>query len=399
MSITDPIRLGIAGLGRGFMLTLPSLRVDPHVAVTACAAPREASRSAFIAEFGGNAHATIEDLAADPDVEAVYIATPHQMHRDHATILAKGGKHLLIDKPLAVSMADADAIVEACDASGVHLITGPSHSFDQPVLAAREMIASGRFGKVRMIHGLNYTDFLYRPRRPEELDTAQGGGVIFSQAVHQVDVIRLLMGARATHVAAMTGAWDPARPTEGAYSALIGFEGGAFASITYSGYAHYDSDVLQDGIGELGTAKDPAAYGKARKALATVSTPEEEAGLKSTRTYGASEAPPLAPHAEHFGPVIVSCDRADLRLTPKGVEIWGDTEKDFIPAPPEPSPRAPVLEGLYHAIRSGQPPAQSGGWGRASLEICHAILESAETGAFIGLKSQTQHQSKEEPVA
>ena len=207
-----------------------------------------------------------------------------------------------------------------------------------------------------------------------------------AKAVHQVDVIRLLMGARATRVAAMTGAWDPNRPTEGAYSALIGFEGNRFASITYSGYAHYDSDVLQDGIGELGTEKDPRSHGKARRALAQVSSPEEEASLKTTRTYGASEAPPLADHAEHFGPVIVSCDRADLRLTPKGVEIWGDEERDFVPAPPVPSPRAPVLKALYEAVRLNTPPVQSDDWGRASLELCHAILESAEKGAFVTLK-------------
>lgn len=388
MSISEPIRLGVAGLGRGFMLTLPSLRADPHVVLRACAAPRAASRTAFAEEFDAATHATVEDLARDPDIEAVYIATPHQMHRAHAEILAAGGKHLLIDKPLAITLSDADAIVNAARAAGVHLITGPSHSFDQPVLQARELIASGRFGAARMIHGFNYTDFLYRPRRPEELATAEGGGVIFSQGAHQIDVIRLLMGARATHVAAMTGRWDPARPTEGAYSALIGFDGGQFAAVTYSGYAHYDSDVLQDGIGELGIEKDPAGYGKARKALSKVTSPAEEASLKSTRTYGAAPAPPLAPHAEHFGPVLVSCDRADLRLTPKGVEIWGDFEKEFIPTPPDPSPRAPVLKALHEAIRFGNAPPQSDDWGRASLEICHAILSSADSQAFVPLTRQ-----------
>lgn len=389
MSISDPVRLGVAGLGRGFMLTLPSLRVDPHVRLVACAAPRAESRAAFEAEFGGRGHATVEDLADDPEVEAVYIATPHQMHRDHAEILAARGKHLLIDKPLAVSMEDANAIVDAARRAGVQLLTGPSHSFDQPVLKAAELIASGAYGKVRMLHAFNYTDFLYRPRRPEELDTAQGGGVLFSQAVHQVDVMRLLMGARATHVMAMTGAWDRTRPTEGAYSALVGFEGGGFATLTYSGYAHFDSDVLMGDVGELGHPKTAESYGKARRALATVSTPEEEARLKSGRTYGAVEAPPPAPHAEHFGPVTISCDDADLRLVADGVEIWGNVERGFVPAPPVPAPRAPVLAGLHALLRGrGARPPQSDGWGRASLEICHAILHSAETGGRVTLHHQ-----------
>ena len=388
MSISDPVRLGVAGLGRGFVLTLPSLRVDEHIRLVACAAPRAGSRDAFTAEFGGNAYASLKDLAADGDVEAIYIATPHLMHREHAVAAAEGGKHLLVEKPLAISMADADAIVAAAATAGVHLITGPSHSFDPPVLLARDMIASGAFGAVRMIHAFNFTDFLYRPRRPEELDTAKGGGVVFSQAVHQIDVIRLLMGVPASHVAAMTGAWDATRPTEGAYAALIGFDGGGFATLTYSGYAHYDSDELQGWIGELGTEKNPADYGRSRRTLDKLASPAEEARLKSGRTYGAVDVPDPAPHAEHFGPVIVCCDRADLRLTPIGVEIWGDVERRFVAAPPDPAPRSPVLRALYQAIREGRPPAQSGAWGRASLEICHALLESARSGRFVALNKQ-----------
>ena len=74
---------------------------------------------------------------------------------------------------------------------------------------------------------LNFTDFLYRPRRPEELATASGGGVVFSQAAHQVDIVRLLAGGHAQSVRAMAGAWDARRATEGAYAALIAFEGHA----------------------------------------------------------------------------------------------------------------------------------------------------------------------------
>ena len=83
-----------------------------------------------------------------------------------------------------------------------------------------------------------------------------------------------------------------------------------------------------------------------------------------------------------------AANRADLRLTPRGVEIWGDFERQFAAAPPDPAPRSPVLRALYQAIRLGQPPLQSGGWGRASLEICHAILESARTGAPVNLCRQ-----------
>lgn len=384
---SEPLRLGVAGLGRAFVLMLPTFRADSRLRLVACAAPREESRAAFAAEFGGRGHETVEALAADPDVEAIYIATPHQMHAEHVVAAAEAGKHVLVDKPLAVSMSDGARMVDAAQAAGVHLIVGPSHSFDAPVQLAREIIESGEFGRLRMVQAFNYTDFLYRPRRPEELVTSEGGGVIFSQAVHQIDVVRLLAGGLATSVAAVTGAWDRERPTEGAYSGLVTFEGGTFASLTYSGYAHFDSDVWMEGVGELGHHKDPAKYGAARKALAGIPR-EREAAAKATRTYGAGSEPPAPSHHEHFGPVIALCDRADLRLTPDGVEVFADTTRSFRRAPFGEVPRRTVIDALWAAVREGKAPAQTGAWGLASLELCHAILEAAEKKEWVPLVRQ-----------
>lgn len=384
---SEPVRLGVVGLGRAFMLMLPTFRNDDRVRLVAAAAPRAESRDAFVAEFGGRGYATIEELAADPEVDAVYIATPHQMHGDHVAAVAAGGKHILVDKPLAVTMKDADRMVAAAEAAGVHLIVGPSHSFDPPVALARRMIASGDHGHVRMVQAFNYTDFLYRPRRPEELRTEEGGGVLFSQGVHQVDIVRLLCGGRARSVYAMTGAWDPARPTEGAYTAILDFEGGAFASLTYSGYAHFDSDIWMDDVAELGGRKDPTKYGAARRALRDLD-PGAEARLKQTRTYGEGAEPPVPDANEHFGPIIISCDRADLRLSPGGVELFGDDARSFIKAPLDPAPRKPVIDALVDAVREGRAPAQTARWGRASLEVCHAILTSADQRQPVTLTRQ-----------
>ena len=393
----DPVRLGAVGLGRGFMLTLPSILADPHVRLVAVAARRAAQRDAFVAGYGGRAHDSVEALAADPGVEAVYIATPHELHADHAEILGAAGKHLLIDKPLAVSLEDADRIVAAARQHGVTLITGPSHSFDGPVLAARKIIDSGEFGPVRMLHAFNYTDFLYRPRRPEELVTDAGGGVVFSQAVHQIDMVRLLVGQPALTVTAHTGAWDPARPTEGAYAALVTFAGGAFASLVYSGYGHFDSDEWQGWLGELGTPKDPGRYGTARDALSGTDGPEAEAALKRARGFGAAAPDRPADHHEHFGPIVVSCERGDLRITPQGLWIYGAEARRFVAVAPDPAPRSPVFAALHAAIRKDTPPLQSGAWGLASLELCHAILASSATGAPVQLHRQTLPDRQKNP--
>src|SRR5579871_4435116 len=241
---TRKLALGVAGLGRAFTLMLPTLLQDERIALVAAADPRREAREAFAADFDARTYGTVEELCADRDVEIIYVATPHQMHAAHACAAACAGKHLLVEKPMAITLAECEAMIAAARASKVHLIVGHSHSFDAPCAHARALIASGKFGRLGAVTAMNFTDFMYRPRRPEELDTAQGGGVVFSQGAHQIDVIRLLGGGRLRSVRASTGCWDAARPTEGAYSALLTFEDGAYATAVYSGYGHFDSDEL-----------------------------------------------------------------------------------------------------------------------------------------------------------
>ncbi len=372
--------MGVAGLGRAFTLMLPTLTRHPRIELVAAADPRAEARERFTADFrGARAYADVRDLCADANVDAVYVATPHQYHAGHAIMAALAGKHVLVEKPMAVDLQDARDMVDAARAGGVALVVGPSHSFDAPVLRARSLIESGGFGAVRMITALNFTDFLYRPRRPEELDTTRGGGVVFSQAAHQVDVVRLIARASVRSVRAFTGAWDAARPTEGAYSALLGFDGGTFASLTYSGYAHFDSDELMGWIGELGQASDATRHGAARRALAAAGA-AAESGAKAARNYGGAGYKPAAdasPWHEHFGMVVISCDKADLRPLPNGVMIYGDDVQRLEPLDRPPIPRAGVIDELCDAAQSGKPALHDGPWGLATLEACHAILRSA----------------------
>jgi phthalate 4,5-cis-dihydrodiol dehydrogenase len=384
------LKLGVAGLGRAFMLMLPSFVADKRIALTACADPRPEARMQFEADYRGAAYDTVEALCENPDIDAVYIASPHQYHRAHVLAAAARGKHVLLEKPMALTLADCDDMIAACARAGTHLIVGHSHSFDLPYLRTRTIVASGAYGRVRMVNALNFTDFLYRPRRPEELVTAQGGGVVFSQGAHQIDIVRLLGGGKVHSVRAATGAWDKGRPTEGAYSAFLNFEDGAFASLTYSGYAHFDSDELCGWIGEGGQKKDPRNYGAARRALKSAVTPQDETALKMTRTYGAAkESGNAAPmQHNHFGLVVVSCERADLRPLPDGVMIFADDARTLDPLPAPAVPRAPVIDELYEAVVNGKTPLHSGAWGMATLEVCLAILESARQGRELTLLHQ-----------
>ena len=379
------INIGVVGLGRAFTLMLPTFLHDSRVKLVAATDPLDVARAQFEKDFAAPAYESTEALCANPQVEAVYIASPHQHHADHVCMAAAHGKHILVEKPMALSLDECTRMITAARSAGVHLIVGHSHSFNTPVQRCREIIDSGSYGRVKMINALNFTDFLYRPRRPEELDTAAGGGVIHSQATHQIDIVRMLGGGLVSSVRAMTGAWDSGRPTEGAYSALLSFESGAFASTTYSGYGHYDSDELMDGIGEMGQTKNPADYGAARERLLTATTSGEETALKAARNYGGKlYAPKLALPTglanQHFGQLIISCEKADLRPSATGIAIYTDSQKLFEAVPAPRIPREEVIDELFDCVIHDKAACHSGEWARATTSVCLGILESAKTG-------------------
>lgn len=390
------LRLGVAGLGRAFTLMLPTLTSDARVELVAAADPRPEATRRFALEFGARAYGSVEALCADGEVEAVYIATPHQFHAEHVEAAAARGKHVLVEKPMAITLDECRRMIDAAERANVRLIVGHSHSFDAPIVRAREIIASEALGAVRMINAQYYTDFLYRPRRPEELITARGGGAIFSQAPHQVDIVRLLGGGHVRSVRAQTGTWDPLRATEGAYAALLTFEDRSYASLAYSGYAHFDGDELCGDIGEMGVAKTAGDYGSARRNLRKVADADGEVALKNARNYGGADYAPggvattetPARWHQHFGLVVVCCEHGDLRPMPNGVMIYGDGRKHLEPLPQPRVPRREVIDELYGTIVSGHAPVHSGRWALATLEVCLAMLQSADERRDIVLGHQ-----------
>jgi phthalate 4,5-cis-dihydrodiol dehydrogenase len=301
---------------------------------------------------------------------------------------------VLVEKPMALTLEECHAMIDAAREASVHLVVGHSHSFDAPIARTRELITGGTFGALRMITAVQFTDFLYRPRRPEELVSGSGGGVVLNQAPHHVDIARLLGGGMVKSVRALTGAWDRERPVEGAYSALLTFESGAFATLTYSGYAHFDSDEFVGWIAESGYPKDVDAYGAAQRLLQGTKTRDGELALKTARNYGgadtlnATDFENASRSHQHFGLVIASCDRADLRPGPKGVAIYADHARSFEPVPVPPVARSEVIDELHAAIFDGKTPLHSGEWSLATMEVCLAMQQSAREGCEVFLRHQ-----------
>lgn len=379
MMASSVLRLGVIGLGRAASSMLPSLRAHPAVRIVAAADPNPAARERFTADFGGDAVASGVELCARADIDAVYIATPHQCHAGDVRIAAANGKHAIVEKPMALTLAECRDMIAAARAAGTVLVVGHTHGFDPGIGAMRRLIASGEVGRVRMISSVVYTDFLYRPRRPEELDTARGGGILFNQVPHQIDLVRTLVQQPLRSVKAIAGAWDPMRKTEGALAALLEFEDGVAASLVYSGYDRFDSDEFQFWIAESGAAKAPA-HGAARRALGERS-PQDEADLKSRSGFSGTglRTTTTTTHQPHFGMLLVSCEEADLRIGADALLVYDRSGVREIPLPTArayPNKDA-VIDEFYEAIVRDVAPLHDGTWGMATLEASLALLQSS----------------------
>lgn len=388
------LRFGVIGLGRACTSFLPSLAKHPHITITGGADPRPEARDKWVQQFGAEVYEQAEDLCQSPNIDAVYIATPHALHAQQVICAAKFGKHVIVEKPMALTLDDCDRIIEAVERAGTQLVVGPSHGFDLPILKMREVIQTGVLGRLRMIHTFNYKNFMYIPLRRDEMDASKGGGVVFNQGSHQIDTVRWLGGGLVHSVRAITGVYDPERSVEGAFTALLQFVDGTAASLVFNGYGRFDSDEFHDWIGEGGMPKEPGAYTPGRQGVKGLTAVEEEA-LKASTGYGGSRQRKTElqdgegeRYHPHFGVTIASCERGDIRTSARGVTVFDDEQKYEIPVPPGLAAKSGVVDELYNAVAHGIPAAHNGYWGKANLEVALAILESAKTQQEIILSNQ-----------
>ncbi len=378
------VRVGICGMGAAGQAFVPALRRHEGFDWVAFAEPVDEVRQALAAEHDVAAYADLAALLRHPGLDAVYIATPTELHAAQAVQAAQAGLHVLVEKPMAPSLPEARAMVQAAERSGVVLLVGHSHSHDLPIRRMRELIASGELGRVAMAHSWCYTDWVRRPRRPSELDVTRGGGVTFRQGAHQFDILRLLCGGQAIGVRARSFDLDPRRPTTGAHTVWMEFANGSAATAVYNGYGRFSTMALCGDISEWGFHQ-PAASRRRAPAAASLD-PQEE--LKAKQQRARSAIPAEAPHQPFFGLTLVSCERGDIRQSPDGLLVYGDEGQREIPLSARRSPRELVLDEFHAAVAQGRPPLHDGRWGLATLEICVAALQSAATGAEVRLHEQ-----------
>lgn len=380
-----PLRLGIAGLGLAGAFMIRAAAHHPCITLAAAMDPLAKPREAFARHFGARVYEDFDDLCRDRNVEGIYIASPHRFHADQAIQALQSGKHVLVEKPLALTMADCDRVVAVAEASPSRLIVGHTHAFDPNVREMRRLIETGDLGRLGMVLTLNYNDFLMRPHRADEFDERHGGGIVFNQVAHQIEIVRLL-GGDVRSVKAAMGALDPLRAAPGHCTALMDLASGAAASVTFSAYDFFDSDELHGWVSEGGAEKERGRQGKTRQAF--LSRPRDLEAHQDLG-FGSRELPLEQPFLPHFGFLVATCERGDLRLSPDGIVLHGSDGTSVIGVPRGPGRpgQGDALDALWSATRLGEPSRHDARWGRHTVEVVLAILESARSRREIVLET------------
>jgi phthalate 4,5-cis-dihydrodiol dehydrogenase len=395
--MTRPLKIGMIGIGVGGAEILPAMEAMESIELVAGADVVPTTLERFRARFpAAKTYDSAAGLCADPDVEAVWVSSPNRFHAEHTILAANHGKHVVVEKPMAVTLVDAERMVEAAEHNGVKLLAGHTRAFTLPIRAMRRVIESGRYGRLRALNIWSYSDWILRPRTPDELDLAQGGGVPYRQGPHQVDTVRLLGGGLLRSVRAQVGQWLPQRPIPGYYAAFLEFEDGTPATIVHNGYGYFlGAELVPWGSDrQRYTAEERAAIRRALRDGTRAEADEKQAlrigGSQERALFRRDEPAPWVP--EDMGLAVASLDRADVRQSRYGLYIHSDRGKEEVDVVAGREmgvgQRRAELEELYDAVVGGRPLWHDGRWGMATLEVCLAIMESARERREIRLRHQ-----------
>ena len=224
----------------GVAKTIPGMRTAERCELVAIA-----SRDLVVAETAAKelgipkAHGSYEALLADPEVDAVYIPLPNHLHAEWTLRAAEAGKHVLCEKPLAMTSAQAQEMVDGCRRAGVLLMEAFMYRLHPQWVRTREIVGSGRLGELTAIQGF----FSYRNVDPENIRNiaAYGGGSLMDVGCYPINVARMLFGQEPSRVEALVRR-HPAFGTDVLTSALLEF-GDRHASFTCSTWIESDQRV------------------------------------------------------------------------------------------------------------------------------------------------------------
>lgn len=343
MTDLQPLNIAIIGCGRIAPRHAQSLLdlQDTHAVklVAACDVKPERVYH-FTQTYGGTPHTDYRAVLDDPNVDLISICTPSGMHSTMGQLAAQAGKHVLVEKPIALTLADADALIDACDQAGVTLGVVLQNRFNPPMRELRALVDSGELG--RLLLG-SATVRWYRPQSYYEDGwhgtIAMDGGALMNQSIHHIDALQWLMGDVAG-VFAYTATLAHRMEAEDIGVATVRFKSGALGTIEGSTVTYPEN--LEGSVAIFGEHGSVKVGGTAlnRKAFWKVSGHIEEEREMLTR--------------EALDPT----------------NVYGRSHREQI------------IE-MVTAIREGRRPSTHGREARRSLALVCGIYESARLGQEI----------------
>ncbi len=304
------------------------------------------------AKFGGKVYTDLAKMLAHPGLDIVTICSPSGAHMEPCVDAAKAGKHVIVEKPLDVTVDRCDQMIAACDAAGVKLATIFPSRFHQSSKLMKRAVESGRFGKLAL--GDAYVKWF---RTQEYYDSGawrgtwelDGGGALMNQAIHSVDLLLWLMGP-AVEVSAHTATLAHERiEVEDVCTATVKFASGAL------------------GVIEATTAGFPGSLKKIELTGSTGTAILEEEDIIKWEF------------------VETTSEDEQLRKEMQGKTMTGGGAAD--PAAIGHHAHAELFRDFLVAIQEDRPAAIDGAEGRKSVELILAIYESAKTGQAVKIGS------------
>jgi predicted dehydrogenase len=335
----------IAAMHAAAIATLPRARL---VAVTDVAGKAAA---AFAAARGCAAEPGLDQLLARPDVDVVCVCVPSGLHAEVGVRAAMAGKHLVVEKPIDVTLAAADRLIEAAGAAGVVLTVISQHRFDPGLIELKRLLGDGALGRLVLAEASTkwYRTQAYYDSAEWRGTWAMDGGSLMNQGIHYVDLLRWCMGP-VTEVTAVCTTQAHQIKAEDTALAIVRFGSGAVGTILSSTAAYPGFPQRLEITGTDGTVivEDGRIVRRAFGPQAGASEAEGSAGTGAAGALGALGA------------------AAD----PAAIEV---------------ASHAAQIADLLAAVEEGRAPAVDGQAGRDALEIVRAVYSSARTGAPVSV--------------
>jgi UDP-N-acetyl-2-amino-2-deoxyglucuronate dehydrogenase len=343
--------IGIVGAGVISATHAEAIATLPNARITAVTDVDPGRARAFAAEHDAAAEPDLAALLARGDVDVVSVCVPSGLHAEIGTQAAAAGKHLIVEKPVDVSLAAADRLIAAADAAGVALTVISQHRFDPGLLRLRELAGGGQLGRLLLGEASTkwYRSQGYYDSAGWRGTWAMDGGSLLNQGIHYVDMLTWIMGPVA-EVRAVYATADHQIEVEDTALAVVTFASGAVGTITASTVVFPGFAQRLEISGTNGTAII------------------EDGELTHLGLRQEVPDPGLRGHREHLGAALPG---AAVSAAAIGV-----------------ASHAAQIADLLAAAEHGRPPAVTGADGRATLEIIWAVYESARTGQPVTLAAR-----------